>query len=244
MKRDKNKGKRSKKSAKPPLRIFLRRRFFQAIFIVFSLIFIWMLAHRFIPVYSTHYMRAESTRIGEKVDYHWTPIEEISPYLLRAAVAAEDANFCRHWGFDMQAIRSAIVAGSVRGGSTITQQTVKNTYLWHGRSWIRKALEAVLTPILELTWPKERILEVYLNIAEFDEGVFGAEAASQHYFGISPAELSPRQAAYLAAILPSPKTRSASRPSAFIKKRAIQIQDGAATIAKDERSQCFISMNK
>jgi monofunctional biosynthetic peptidoglycan transglycosylase len=106
-------------------------------------------------------------------------VNDISDHLQRAAVAAEDANFCLHWGFDMAAIRDAIDAGAARGGSTISQQTVKNAFLWHGRSWLRKALEAAITPVMEAIWPKRRVLEVYLNVAEFDEGVFGAEAAAR-----------------------------------------------------------------
>ena len=103
----------------------------------------------------------------------------------RSAVAAEDANFCLHWGFDMAAIREAVEEGGTRGASTISQQVVKNVFLWHGRSWVRKAMEAVMTPVVELVWTKRRILEVYLNVAEFDEGVFGVQAAAQHYFGVS-----------------------------------------------------------
>ena len=103
--------------------------------------------------------------------------------MARSVVAAEDANYCLHWGFDMGAIREALEDGAARGASTISQQTVKNTFLWQGRSWFRKALEALLTPVVELVWTKRRLLEVYLNVIEFDEGVFGVEAAAQSYFG-------------------------------------------------------------
>lgn len=186
------------------------------------------------------YMRAEANRLGS-VKQDWVPLERIAPVMARAAVAAEDANFCQHWGFDMQAIRVALAQGSARGASTISQQTVKNVYLWHGRSWVRKAMEAVMTPVVEALWSKRRIIEVYLNIAEFDEGVFGVGAASRHYFGVSAADLSATQAARLAAILPSPKKRSASNPSSFVRKRTRQIRDGAATIRADGRSACFES---
>ena len=121
------------------------------------------------------------------------------------------------------------------------QQTVKNVYLWHGRSWVRKVMEAGLTPMVEAVWSKRRIVEVYLNIAEFDEGVFGVNAAARHYFGVSPDKLSDVQAARLAAVLPSPKTRSASKPSAAVRRRAASILDGAATIRADGRSACFES---
>jgi monofunctional biosynthetic peptidoglycan transglycosylase len=168
-------------------------------------------------------------------------IDEFAPVMARAVVAAEDANFCQHWGFDLRAIKTAIAAGGARGASTISQQTVKNVFLWHGRNYTRKAMEALMTPLVDAVWSKRRIVEVYLNVAEFDEGVFGVEAASWHYFGIGPEALSATQAARLAAILPSPKTRSASRPSNYIRKRASQIIDGAATIRADGRSACFES---
>ena len=168
------------------------------------------------------------------------PIEEISDTLKLSVVAAEDVNFCQHWGFDMSAIRAAIQDGGDRGASTLTQQVVKNTFLWHGRSWVSKTLEAILTPMVELFWSKQRILEVYLNVAEFDEGVFGAEAASLHYFGISSDSLTLAEAARLAAILPDPKGRSASAPTQFVLDRADNIQDGAVLIQKDQRSHCFM----
>ena len=105
--------------------------------------------------------------------------------MARSAVAAEDANFCQHWGFDVAAIKLAIAEGSERGASTISQQVVKNVYLWHSRTWFRKAMEASITPLMEAIWSKRRIIEVYLNVAEFDEGVFGVDAAARHYFGVS-----------------------------------------------------------
>mgnify|MGYP001774383425 CR=1 FL=1 len=183
-------------------------------------------------------MIGESRRLGG-IERDWVPIEEISIHLQRAAVAAEDANFCRHWGFDMAAIRDAIADGAQRGGSTISQQTVKNAFLWHGRTWVRKALEAAITPVMELIWSKSRVLEVYLNVAEFDEGVFGAEAAARHHFGVSAADLTVRQASLLAAVLPSPQTRDAGAPSGFVDQRARSIAAGAATIAADGRDGCF-----
>ncbi|MCI2399953.1 monofunctional biosynthetic peptidoglycan transglycosylase [Aliiroseovarius subalbicans] len=195
-------------------------------------------AYVFVNPPTTIYMTQESRRLGG-IDHHWVPLEDIAPVMARSAVAAEDANFCTHWGFDMSAIRDAIEGGGNRGASTISQQVVKNTYLWHGRSWARKALEALITPAMELVWTKRRIIEVYLNVAEFDEGVFGVEAAARHYFGIGPEQLSPIQAARLAAILPDPKGRSASRPTGFVKRRAASIRDGAATIRADGRASCF-----
>ena len=168
-------------------------------------------------------------------------VSEIILMRVGILVAAEDANFCEHWGFDIRAIRAAIAQGGNRGASTISQQTVKNVYLWHGRSWVRKVMEAAMTPLVEALWSKRRILEVYLNVAEFDEGVFGVEAAARHYFGVGPEDLSGTQAARLAAILPNPKGRSARNPSSFVRKRAAQILDGAATIRADGRAACFES---
>lgn len=186
----------------------------------------------------TPYMLSERSRLGG-VEQEWVDMEDIAPAMARSAVAAEDANFCLHWGLDVGAIRAALAEGGDRGASTISQQVVKNVFLWHGRNWVRKALEAGLTPVMEAVWTKERILEVYLNVAEFDEGVFGVEAAAQHYFGVSAADLSDRQAALLAAVLPDPKGRSASEPSDFVSRRARDIADGAATIAADGRAACF-----
>jgi len=215
------------------------RRIRQALWVACALVLVWVLAYSILPVPVTAYMISERVRLGQPLDRDWVRIEEMSPDLLRAAVAAEDANFCLHWGFDMDAIRAAIAEGARRGGSTISQQTVKNAFLWHGRSWGRKAVEAVLTPLMELLWSKRRILEVYLNIAEFDEGVFGAEAAALHYFGVPASQLSLSQAARLAAVLPNPQGRSASNPGPGTAARATAIAAGAATIAVDGRDTCF-----
>lgn len=164
----------------------------------------------------------------------WVGMDRIAPVMARSVVAAEDANFCLHWGFDMTEIRKVIAQGSSRGASTISQQTVKNVYLWQGRSWVRKALETGLTPLVEALWSKRRILEVYLNVAEFGPGIFGVEAAAQHYFGVPAEKLTAAQAARLAAVLPDPKRRV---PQAGNRSRAIF--DGAATIAADGRARCF-----
>ena len=196
------------------------------------------LVHRALPPSPTFYMKQEARRLGG-IDHEWVPIADVAPVMARAVVAAEDANFCLHWGFDMRAIRSVIERGETRGASTLSQQTVKNAYLWQGRTWVHKALEALMTPVIEAMWSKRRIIEVYLNIAEFDEGIFGIDAAAHHYFGVSPSDLSARQAARLAAILPNPKERSASKPSNFVRERTASIMDGAATIRRDGRSACF-----
>jgi monofunctional glycosyltransferase len=184
------------------------------------------------------YQMQESARLGG-LQREWVDWDRIAPVMARSAVAAEDANFCLHWGFDMAAIRLAIDAGSNRGASTISQQVVKNVFLWQGRSWLRKAAEAAMTPAVELVWSKQRILEVYLNVAEFDEGIFGVQAAAQHYFGVDAADLTALQAARLAAVLPDPKGRDAANPGPLVRKRAGQIMAGAETIAADGRAGCF-----
>jgi monofunctional biosynthetic peptidoglycan transglycosylase len=199
---------------------------------------LWVLAYAVINPPTTPYILSEKRRLGA-VDRMWVPFEAVAPVMARSVVAAEDANFCTHWGFDMDAIRAALEDGARRGASTISQQVVKNAYLWHGRDWSRKALEALITPAVEAAWSKRRILEVYLNIVEFDEGVFGVEAAARHYFGVGPEALSAVQAARLAAVLPNPKARSAARPGGFVRRRADGIMDGAETIRRDGRAACF-----
>lgn len=218
----------------------MRRLIWRGFAVVILLVAAAILLGRYVNPPTTAYMFSEGRRLGG-IEQQWVPIERIAPVMVRAIVAAEDANFCEHWGFDVKAIRLAIEEGSNRGASTLSQQTVKNVYLWHGRTWVRKALEAGITPLVEAVWPKRRILEVYLNVAEFDEGVFGVQAAGQHYFNVNAADLSARQASQLAAILPSPKTRNAARPTAYLSKRSSQIRSGAATIRADGRASCFES---
>ncbi|WP_135450100.1 monofunctional biosynthetic peptidoglycan transglycosylase [Tabrizicola caldifontis] len=197
-----------------------------------------ILLFSFVPPPINLYQLSEAWRLGG-IEKEWVSWDEIAPVMARSAVAAEDANFCNHWGFDMAELRKAIAAGSNRGASTISQQVVKNVFLWHGRTYARKALEAVLTPVVELVWSKQRILEVYLNVAEFDEGVFGVQAAARHYFGVDAKDLTALQAARLAAILPDPKGRDAANPSNFVRNRTRSIISGAETIRADGRSACF-----
>ncbi len=190
------------------------------------------------PVPTNIYQMQESWRLGG-IEKDWVGWDDIAPVMARSVVAAEDANFCLHWGFDMKAIRAALDEGRGRGASTLTQQVVKNVFLWHGRTWARKAAEALLTPPVELIWSKRRILHVYLNVAEFGEGVFGVEAAAQHYFGVSAKDLSATQAARLAAVLPDPKGRNPANPGPLVRRRTAQILSGAETIAADGRVACF-----
>lgn len=220
--------------------LWLWKWIWRSVFAVISLTVAVVLFFSFVNPSSTIYMNQEAQRLGS-IKHRWVSIDNISPVMARSLVAAEDANYCLHWGFDMDAIRQVIAEGGNRGASTISQQVVKNTFLWHGRSWTRKGLEALLTPFVETIWSKRRIVEVYLNVAEFDEGVFGIQAAARHYFGVNASDLSATQSARLAAILPNPKGRSASRPSGFVRKRASQIMSGASTIRADGRAECFSS---
>jgi monofunctional biosynthetic peptidoglycan transglycosylase len=197
-----------------------------------------ILLFSFLPPPGNIYQWQESWRLGG-IERDWVNIDDIAPEMGRSAVAAEDANFCLHWGFDMEAIRDAIDGGSGRGASTISQQVVKNVFLWQNRSWVRKAMEAALTPVMEVLWSKQRILEMYLNQAEFAEGVFGVQAAAQHYWGIDARDLSATQSARLAAVLPNPKEYNAGKPGPYVRNRAGQIISGAETIEADGRAACF-----
>jgi monofunctional biosynthetic peptidoglycan transglycosylase len=231
---------RSKAARKWSIKRRIWRVVMRAVSVVFLLAVVSVVLTTFINPPTNIYISSENRRLGD-VKQSWVAMEDIAPVVARSVVAAEDANFCEHWGFDLVAIKLAIAQGSSRGASTISQQTVKNVFLWQGRSWARKAMEALMTPLVEVIWTKRRIVEVYLNVAEFDEGVFGVDAAARHYFGVTPAQLTATQAARLAAILPSPKTRSASRPTNFVRKRTRQIISGAATIRADGRADCFES---
>lgn len=203
-----------------------------------------VLMHRFVPPLTTVLM-VQQTFKGHPQTYRWRSLDEISPRLVRAAIAAEDANFCRHHGFDFEAIRKALDAnargGRIRGGSTISQQTAKNLFLWPGRDWVRKGMEAGYTVLIETFWPKRRIMEVYLNIAEFAPGVYGAEAAAQHWFGKSADELTAREAARLAAVLPSPRRYNAAQPGPYVRRRTARIQAAAGAVRRDGLDACVLS---
>ncbi|SDL27636.1 monofunctional biosynthetic peptidoglycan transglycosylase [Modicisalibacter muralis] len=200
-------------------------------FVAASLVLVMLL--RVVPVFGSMVMverKVQSWIAGESLNirHDWTPWEQLADTAKLAVIAAEDQKFPEHVGFDFKQIRKAISAWQsgedLRGASTISQQTAKNLFLWTGRNWLRKGLEAWFTVLIELLWPKERILEVYLNIAEWDDGVFGLEAAAQHYFGVSADDLSTLQASRLAAILPNPRGWSASSPSGYIQQRSAWIR--------------------
>ena len=191
-------------------------------------------AFRFIDPPLTPLMVIRSSEGYERWQ-EWMPAEAISRHLAHAVIAAEDNRFCEHGGLDWQAMGEAWqdwrAGGRLRGASTITMQTAKNLFLWPDRDWLRKALEAWLTLQIELLWPKERILEVYLNIAEWGPGIYGAEAAAQYHFGRSAAALSRGQAALLATALPNPLQRAAGRPSPAHAGRANRIVQRIPAIA-------------
>lgn len=174
--------------------------------------------------------KVESWISGEAIDLQrsWRPWAQLPDELKMAVIAAEDQKFAEHWGFDVAAIRAALRhnerGGSLRGASTLSQQVAKNLFLWSGRSWPRKALEAWFTGLIELLWPKQRILEVYLNSVEWGDGIFGAQAAARHHFGIDAPRLNSQQASQLAAVLPNPRAWAAGRPTRHIAKRAAWIR--------------------
>ncbi|MEO9522292.1 monofunctional biosynthetic peptidoglycan transglycosylase [Marinobacter alexandrii] len=191
---------------------------------------------RFVNPPTSSFMLGHRLSLPDQALYQrWVPLSEISPWMPLAVVASEDQRFPEHWGVDFAAIRTALAeyeAGEgLRGASTITQQTAKNLFLWNGRSFVRKALEAGLALGIEGLWPKKRIMEVYLNIAEFGPGVYGVEAASRRYFGVSASQLSSIQSARLAAVLPNPKSLSAIAPSAYVWERVSWIRGQMAQLS-------------
>lgn len=181
---------------------------------------------------------------GKGFDRRWRPLDEISPRLVRAVIAAEDAKFCEHRGFDFDAIEKAYESNAkgrkLRGGSTISQQTAKNVFLWPGRSYVRKGLEAYFTVLIEVIWGKPRIMEVYLNSIEWGPGVYGAEAAARKNFGVGADQLSAAQAARLAAILPSPLKWRAAQPGPYVKRRSGKITRAAGTINRAGMASCVL----
>jgi monofunctional glycosyltransferase len=187
-----------------------------------------LIAGMILPMPSTLMLARYAT--GNSVDRQWTPLERISPHLVNAVVGAEDQRFCQHWGVDFDALRDVLEdeEGPSRGASTLTMQTVKNVYLWHGPSYVRKAIEIPLALVVDTLWGKRRVMEVYLNVAEWGPGVFGAEAAARSYFKVGAEQLTPAQAARLAAALPNPVTRAPTAATRHSRRVAGRMGDGAA----------------
>ncbi|PHY18935.1 monofunctional biosynthetic peptidoglycan transglycosylase [Caulobacter sp. BP25] len=196
---------------------------------------------RFVPPPVTPLMVIRAVE-GKGLDHRWRPIDEVAPALPRALIAAEDARFCQHHGFDFDALQKAYenneAGKKVRGGSTISQQTAKNVFLWPGRSYVRKGLEAWFTVLIEIGWGKKRIMEVYLNSIEFGPGIYGAEAAAQRYFGVGADRLTQTQASRLAAILPSPLKWRVIKPGKYVAKRTQKIGKASKTVRRDGLADC------
>ncbi len=203
----------------------------KAIAFVFVATLVLVAPWRWIPPPTSAFMLRAAVVDGFEVDRRWVPYERISPHLALCVVASEDQKFPDHRGFDVDQIWKATQErGRTRGASTISQQVAKNLYLWPGRSLLRKGIEAYFTVWIEQLWPKRRILEVYLNVAEFGPGVFGAGAASERFFGRPASQLELREAATLAAVLPNPKKLSAARPSEYVRGRADEIRRTALAL--------------
>ncbi len=199
---------------------------------------LWVIAYRFVPVPVTATMLMDENGITKD----WEPLSDIDRNLVAAVIAGEDGKFCTHNGFDQEAIENAIErnmqGGRIRGGSTISQQTAKNAFLWQGGGFFRKGLEAWFTFLIETLWGKRRIMEVYLNVAETGIGTYGAEAGAQRYFDHSAARLSGTEAARMAAALPLPKQRSVTNPSGFTRRYGNTIAARMGVVRRDGLDSC------
>ena len=220
----------------------------RAVFIVGLIVFfigpvVVVAVYRFVPPPVT-FLMVQRTIEGRGFQRDWVPMEQISPNLVRAVIAAEDARFCEHMGFDVEAIQKAMVTNEagkkLRGGSTITQQTAKNVFLWPGRDWVRKGLETWFTALIEVGWGKRRIMEVYLNSIEWGPGVYGAEAAARKNFKVPAKALTVAQSARLAAILPSPLKWKAARPGPYVKRRTGKITRNARAVRREGLTACVL----
>lgn len=213
---------------------------------------LWVLIYGIIEAPGTLLM-AQRAAQGEEIRHNNVPLSRISPHLVRAVIAAEDAKFCSHQGFDVEAIQKAVKyneraekRGSTkrRGASTISQQTAKNLFLWPQRSWIRKGLEVYFTGLIEMIWPKRRIMEAYLNAAEWGDGIFGAEAAARARFGKSAADLTAREAARLAAVLPSPNKWNPVKPGRYVARRSGAIQANMGIVRNSGLAACVLGKER
>ena len=199
---------------------------------------------KFLPVYYTPLMFIRLFQLDEaKLSHTWVPIEEISPNMPIAVMASEDAKFPDHWGFDFEAIQHARERNAKHpeknklGASTISQQTAKNVFLWPGRSWVRKGLEAYFTVLIEVFWSKERIMEVYLNSIEMGPGIYGVQAVAEEHFGCDAKDLTANQCALIAATLPNPRRFSSLTPSKYMKKRQRQIRANMRYVKSLDKSK-------
>lgn len=199
----------------------------------------WVAIYKFVPVPVTATMLMDKNGFSRD----WTPLSDIDRDMVDAAISGEDARFCEHHGFDQQAIEQAWrrnqQGGRIRGGSTISQQTAKNVFLWQDGGYVRKALEAWFTVLIENIWGKRRIMEVYLNVAETGIGTYGVEAGAQRYYGKSAARLSPVEAARIAAVLPLPKKREVNDPSGFTRRHGNAIAARVGVVKRDALDTCI-----
>jgi monofunctional glycosyltransferase len=202
----------------------------------------WVIIYRFVPIPGT-FLMAQRAIEGDDTRRNIVGLDDISPNLVRSVIASEDANFCTHHGFDWSAIKVAMKSNEkgrkLRGGSTISQQTAKNVFLWPQRSYVRKGMEAGFTVLIEALWPKRRIMEAYLNVAEFGPGVFGAQAGALTHFRKDAKDLTPLEAARLAAILPSPRRWSPTQPSRRVARKANGIVRGARIVRDNGLDSCI-----
>ncbi len=203
---------------------------------------LWVLIYRFVPPPITATMLGDLFS-GRGITKDWMSLSDMDPDMARAAIAGEDGKFCSHSGFDAEAIRTAIrrnaSGGRIRGGSTISQQTAKNAFLWQGGGYFRKGLEAWFTLLIETLWGKRRIMEVYLNIAETGIGTYGANAGAERYFKKDASSLSPTEAARIAAVLPLPKAREAVTPGGFTRRYGNSIAARIAVVKRDGLDNCL-----
>lgn len=204
---------------------------------------LWVGLYRFAPPPGTLTM-LERKMSGDVIIHPWTRLGDISPNLVLAVIAAEDSRFCLHYGLDFEAIEKAAEDNSKgarrRGGSTISQQTAKNAFLWNGGGWARKAVEAWYTLVMETLWPKRRVMEVYLNLAEWGDGNFGAEAAARARFGKSAKNLTAQEAALLAAVLPSPNRWRLDPPGPYVRRRAAMLRKRMEVVRRDGLASCVL----
>lgn len=220
------------------------RRIVAALVTLAVLPIVFLLLFRFLPVPVTPQIMIAFVS-GESVRYEWRDLPGISPYLPKAVIAAEDAKFCRHHGFDWQSIDQAVKAHArhpkkrLRGASTLSQQAARSLFLVPWRSWIRKGLEAYITVLMEGMWPKRRILAAYLNLVDWGHGYFGAEAAAQGYFHRSASGLTPRQASRLAAILPNPDGWRAVHPGPYVARRSGELLGRMRVVDRDRLDACI-----
>lgn len=219
--------------------VWLFRPFVKFLLILILIATIFVGVFRWVNPPLTYLMYSEYNRLGV-IYYEWRDLEDMSSFIPLAIAASEDANFCDHNGFDFDAIEDALSDGSGRGASTISQQVAKNVFLWPGRNWFRKGLETGVTVLIESLWTKRRIMEVYLNVAEFDEGIFGIDQAVAKHFSYDPSSLRLADAARLAVVLPNPRERSASALTYNLRRRASSVSIGATTLRAEGRADCFL----